>query len=128
MATYRWRIPLVQAVQFSGKNRDEVKELIGDKSENEEFLLGTGEYEEPKPPKVEGEQPEGEAKPEAEAPVEVNPDGVPYDSKAKPKLGPVEKTEPLKVAEGDWVVKDVASGKVEVNPEGFPEKYEFISG
>jgi hypothetical protein len=140
MATYRWRIPMVQAVQFDGKNHDEVKELIGDESEGEEFLIGTGEFEEPEvavpPPTGEGEQPpaEGEAAPQppegGEEAVPVNPDGVgaiPYDPKAKPKEGPVEKTEPLTVAEGDWVVKDVPTGKVEVNPEGFPDEYEFVS-
>jgi hypothetical protein len=155
MATYKWRIPVVQAVQFNGENHDEVKELIGDESEGEEFLVGTGEYEEPKEekpkkePKEKPKAPEhkpGEHKPgephkpadkpadklgpPEEEPVEVNPDGVgavPYDPKAKPAPGPVEKTEPLKVAEGDWVVKDTVTGKVEVNPEGFPDKYEFIS-
>lgn len=125
----------MQAVQFDGKNTAEVKALVGDTSEGEEIRVGTGEYEEPKveaePQITEGENVgEGgeESKPAASA--EVNPDGVgavPYDPKRKPAAGPVEKTEVLKVNEGDWVVKDAASGEVEVNPEDFPDKYEFVS-
>ena len=116
MAVYKWRIPMLQAVQFNGKNYDEVKELIGDDSgEKEKFMLHTGEYEEPEAPTEPEQLPEGEAQPEppptGEAPAE-----------------PVEKLEELSVAEGDWVTRDVSNGKVEVNPEGFPEKFEFIAG
>jgi hypothetical protein len=112
MAVYKWRIPMLQAVQFNGKNYDEVKELIGDDSgEKEKFMLHTGEYEEPEAPAESEQQPvEGEG---GEAPAEPTE--------------PVEKLEELTVAEGDWVTKDAANGKIEVNPEGFPEKFEFIA-
>lgn len=126
-------MPLVQAVQFDGKNAAEVKTLIGDTSEGEEFLVGTGEYEEEpeaEPAPEEGEEGPQPPKDEQPAEGEVNPDGigaVPYDPKRKPAAGPKEKTETLTVSEGDWVVKDAATGEVEVNPEGFPDKYEFVS-
>jgi hypothetical protein len=124
MAVYKWRIPMLAAVQFNGKNYDEVKELIGDDSgEKEKFMLHTGEYEEPEAPaeptpvEGEGEQPSGEAPAEPAEP--------PLTGEAPAE--PVEKLEELSVAEGDWVTKDVANGKIELNPEGFPEKYDFIS-
>ena len=111
MAVYKWRIPMLAAVQFNGKNQKEVKELIGDDSEEKEkFMLHTGEYEEPEAPAEPEQLPEGEAQPEP-----------------PPTAEPVEKLEELSVAEGDWVTKDVANGKIEVNPEGFPEKFEFIA-
>ena len=121
MAVYKWRIPMLAAVQFNGKNYDEVKELIGDDSgEKEKFMLHTGEFEEVEPAPAEPEQQpvEGEEQPSGEAPAEP----------AEPPEPPKEKLEELTVAEGDWVTKDVANGKIEVNPEGFPEKFEFISG
>ncbi len=119
MAVYKWRIPMLAAVQFNGKNYDEVKELIGDDSgEKEKFMLHTGEFEEPEAPPAPAE---GEEQPaEGQAPAEAAPTG-------EAPAEPVEKLEELSVSEGDWVTKDVSNGKIEVNPEGFPEKYEFIS-
>ena len=154
MAVYRWRIPMLAAVQFNGKNYDEVKELIGDDSgEKEKFMLHTGKYEEPAPaPAPESKVPEPEAGAEGQPPPagaeggseEIQgdqpkvPGGVTGDPESsRGKTGDAEKVEPaeppkeileeLTVAEGDWVTKDVASGKIEVNPEGFPDKYEFLS-
>jgi hypothetical protein len=136
MAVYRWRIPLLAAVQFNGKNYDEVKELIGDDSgEKEKFMLHTGKFEEPAPAP---EAPtEGEAQPSGEIQGDQPevPGGVTGDTESsRGKTGDAEKVEPpkeileeLTVAEGDWVTKDTASGKIEVNPEGFPDKYEFLS-
>jgi hypothetical protein len=139
MAVYKWRIPMLSAVQFNGKNYDEVKELIGDDSgEKEKFMLHTGEYEEE--PAVSGRKKhhhkKAAAEPQAgegeEQPQQgEGPDsrGVSGDAELEPPPEPPkEKLEELSVSEGDWVTKDVANGKVEVNPEGFPDKYEFISG
>jgi hypothetical protein len=125
MAVYRWRIPMLAAVQFDGKNHKVVKELIGDDSEEKEkFMLKTGKFEEAEPAETKAEaQPEGEEVPEGEPQPEPSGEGA-----EAPAEAPKEILEELTVAEGDWVTKDVASGKVEVNPEGFPEKYEFISG
>jgi hypothetical protein len=119
MAVYKWRVPMLQAVQFNGKNYDEVKKLIGDDSgEKEKFMLHTGEYEEVEaPPEPEQQPVEGEG---GEAPAEPT-------EPAEPPEPPKEKLEELTVAEGDWVTKDVANAKIEVNPEGFPEEFEFIS-
>ena len=145
MAVYRWRIPLLAAVQFNGKNYDEVKELIGDDSgEKEKFMLHTGKFEEPEPApqtQAEGEpapeggevQPSGEIQgDQPQVPGGVTGDtessrGKTGDATAEPAEPPKEILEPLSVSEGDWVTKDVASGKIEVNPEGFPDKYEFLS-
>jgi hypothetical protein len=118
MAVYKWRVPMLSAVQYDGKNDEEIKTLIGDDSGEEGFHVWNGEYEEPEAPPTEPEPPvEGEEQPEPVVAEAVEP--------AEP---PEKKYEDLAVAEGDWVTKDVANGKVEVNPEGFPEKYEFISG
>jgi hypothetical protein len=129
MAVYKWRIPMLAAVQFNGKNYDEVKELIGDDSgEKEKFMLHTGEYEEVEPAApAEPVAGEGEQQPE-QGGGEASP-GTTGDAQlpAEPPEPPKEKLEELSVAEGDWVTKDVSNGKIEVNPEGFPEKFEFIS-
>src|SRR4029077_20001348 len=129
MAVYKWRIPMLAAVQFNGKNHREVKELIGDDSEEKEkFMLHTGEFEEVEPAPAEPQAGEGEQQP-AQGEGEASP-GTTGDAElpAEPPEPPKEKLEELSVAEGDWVTKDVSNGKIEVNPEGFPEKFECISG
>ena len=108
MALYRWRIPILKALQYDGKNKKEVKALIGDTSESEDPTIATGKYEEP-PQEAKhlkkGEEPEP-------APAPAGP--------------PKEIREKLKVKEGDWVTVDTMNAKIEVNPEGFPEKYEYV--
>ena len=130
MAVYKWRIPMLAAVQFDGKNYDEVKELIGDDSgEKEKFMVHTGKFEETEAAPEPEPQPEGEEAPEQGAGPESA--GTTGDAELKaaeaPPEPPKEILEELTVAEGDWVTKDVANGKIEVNPEGFPQEYEFIS-
>jgi hypothetical protein len=142
MAVYKWRIPMLAAVQFDGKNHKAVKELIGDDSEEKEkFMLHTGKFEEPEAqpqPEAEGqpEGTEGTQSGEVQGDQQQVPGGATGDDSSRGTTGDAEKEAPeppkeileeLTVSEGDWVTKDVANGKVEVNPEGFPEKYEFIS-
>jgi hypothetical protein len=120
-ATFKLRIPILSAVQYDGKNEDEVKELVGDTSEGDEIL-------------VSHEPPQWEEKPiKGAEPVEVVIDPPPRDPhapKTKKEIPKeqVEKKTPLKVKKDDWVTKDTANGKIEVNPDGFPEKYEQLSG
>ena len=120
-ATYKLRLPLLEAVQYNEKNEEEVKKLVGDTSEGKEVL-------------VSADPPQWEEKPVKGAePVEVTIDPPPKDPhapKTKKEIPKeqVEKKVPLKVKKDDWVTKDTANGKVEVNPEGFPDKYEQLSG
>jgi len=116
MAVYKWRVPMLSAVQYDGKNDEEIKTLIGDDSGEDGFHVWNGEYEAVEPPPEPEPPVEGEEQPEQPVAAEATAEA------------PEKKYEDLAVAEGDWVTKDVANGKVEVNPEGFPEKYEFISG
>jgi hypothetical protein len=120
-ATYKLRLPLLEAVQYNEKNDAEVKKLVGDESEGKEIL-------------VSAEPQQWEEKPiEGAEPVEVTIEPPPRDPNAPktkkevPKQQ-VEKKVPLKVKKDDWVTKDTANGKVEVNPEGFPDKYEQLAG
>jgi hypothetical protein len=120
-ATFKLRIPILSAVQYDGKNEDEVKELVGDTSEGEEILVSAD------PPQWE-EKPVKDAEP-VEVPIEPPPKD-PHAPKTKKEIPKeqVEKKVPLKVKKDDWVTKDTANGKVEVNPPEFPEKYEQLSG
>jgi hypothetical protein len=118
-SVYKMKLPMLQAVQFDGKNSKEVKELVGDTSEGEEILVSHD------PPQWEEKEIKG-AEP-VEVPIEPPPKD-PNAAKTK-KVAPkeqVEKKVPLKVKEGDWVTKDVPTLKVEVNPKGFPEDYEQL--
>jgi hypothetical protein len=120
-ATFKLRIPILSAVQYDGSNDKEVKELVGDTSEGEEIL-------------VSHEPPQWEEKPiKGAEPVEVVIDPPPRDphapkTKKEVPKEQVEKKTPLKVKKDDWVTKDTANGKIEVNPDGFPEEYEQLSG
>jgi hypothetical protein len=89
MASYKWKIPHLKAVQFDGKNHAEVKKFLGDDSVGEEFMIGTGKFDDSVPPK--------------------------------------EIKEELVLSEGDWVTIDPSNNKLEVNPEDFPEKFEYVS-
>jgi hypothetical protein len=118
-SVYKMKLPTLQAVQFDGKNGKEVKKMVGDDSQGEEILVSHV------PPQWEEKEIKG-AEP-VEVPVEPPPKdpNAPKTKKVVPKEQ-VEKKVPLKVKEGDWVTRDVSNQKVEVNPEGFPEKYEQL--
>lgn len=117
---YRWKIPTLAAEQFDGKNYATIKALVGDTSDDKE-KIHVSHF----PPKYEEKEIE-DAEP-IEVPVEPAPKDphAPKTKKVQPKEQ-VEKKEELKVKKGDWVTKNVANGKVEVNPEGFPDSYEQL--
>ena len=106
-ATYKLKIPVLQAVQYTGENIKEIKDFVGDTSPGEELMVSTGKYTTPPPPvePVEGEEPPPPA----------------------PPFVPEEIFEEWDISEGDWATKDAVTGKIEINPEGFPDKYEFFS-
>lgn len=120
MPTYRWKIPMLSAVQFDEKNYKEVKALVGDESDDAKKILVSAD-----PPQFEEKEVE-DAEP-IEVPVEPEPKdpNAPKTKKVKPKEQ-VEKKHELKVKRGDWVTKNVANGHIEINPEGFPEEYEQL--
>lgn len=94
--------------------------LLGDESESEEPTIGTGKFEEPKHEKNEKKsEPHGHG-----LSTSMESSIRPYKA---PEPPPKEIREKLKIKSGDWVTVDPATGKVEINPEGFPEKFEFIS-
>jgi hypothetical protein len=118
-SVFKLRLPILQAVQYDGKNEKEVKALVGDDSEGKEVLVSAD------PPKYEEKVIEG-AEP-VEVPIEPPPKD-PHAPKTKKELPKeqVEKKVELKLKKGDWVTKDTANGKIEVDPEGFPNDYEQL--
>jgi hypothetical protein len=118
---FRLRLPLYEAVQYNEKNEEEVKKLVGDDSEGREILVSADP--------VEYEEKEIEPAEPVEVPIEPPPtDPEAPKTEWKVPTEQVEKKVPLVVAKDDWVTKDAANGKIEVNPEGFPDDFEQLSG
>jgi len=121
MPTFKWRVPMLSAVQFDGKNTAEIKEFVGDESDDKDKIMVSADPPEYEEKKIEDAEP-------VEVPIEPPPKD-PHAPKTK-KVQPteqVEKKTELKVKKGDWVTNDVATNKIEVNPEGFPDEFEQIS-